>query len=147
MFLWEKNLKPEFDFENPDDFKTLERMVYDCSIDIDGFPPAAYRYFDQLRTLYAEYKYDNLPEEIAKRRKDKIYSNYKEALSAYKLWCKVYSDYQDNIRKAGTKLSDIEKSEDITEIAFTACEAIGLMTGDSEFAKRQMRKFKENKNE
>lgn len=133
--------KPKFDFKNPNDFKKLEKMAYDMTIDISDFPPAAYRYFDKLRTLYAEYKFDNLPEEIAKRRKDEIYSNYKEALSAYELWCKLCSDYQDNIRKAGTMLSDIEKSNDVKDIAVLACEVIGIMMGDENFAPRQKKKI------
>ncbi|MCM1227576.1 MAG: hypothetical protein NC320_09180 [Clostridium sp.] len=31
-----------YDFKDPNDFKILERMAYDCTLDIDNFPPAAY---------------------------------------------------------------------------------------------------------
>lgn len=138
---YKRYLKPKFDFKNPDDFKKLEKMAYDATIDISGFPPAAYRYFDKLRILYAEYKHGNLSAEAAKRRKGEIYSEYKEALSAYDLWRSVYRDHQDNIRKAGTMLSDIEKSYNANDIALLACEAIGIMTGDESFASRQRKKI------
>lgn len=135
--------KPEFDFKNPDDFKKLEKMAYDMTIDISDFPPAAYRYFDKLRMLYAEYKYNNLPLETAKYRKNKIYSNYKEALSAYEQHLSVYGSYQDNIRKAGTLLSDIEKTKNVKDIAVLACKVIGIMIGDESFFPRQMKKLNE----
>ena len=137
--------KPEFDFNDPEDFKKLEKMAYDVTIDISGFPPAAYRYFDQLRIIYAEYKYDNLPKEVAANRKAKIYRDYKETISVYEQWCSVYKSYQDNIRKAGTLMNDIEKSDNAEDIAALACEVIGIMTGDASFASRQKKKLKGGK--
>lgn len=134
--------RPEFDFNDPEDFKKLEKMAYDVTIDISRFPPAAYRYFDQLRIIYAEYKYDNLPKEVAASRKAKIFSDYKETISAYEQWRSVYKAYQDNIRKAGTLMNDIEKSNTTEDIALLACEVIGIMTGDESFAPRQKKKLK-----
>ncbi len=134
--------RPEFDFNDPEDFKKLEKMAYDVTIDISRFPPAAYRYFDQLRIIYAEYKYDNLPKEVAASRKAKIFSDYKETISAYEQWRSVYKAYQDNIRKAGTLMNDIEKSNTAEDIALLACEVIGIMTGDESFAPRQKKKLK-----
>lgn len=134
-------VKPEFDFKNPEDFKKLEKMAYDMSIDISGFPPAAYRYFDKLKILYAEFKYDSLPKEIAERQKLKLYADYIEATSAYEQWVDDIGERQDNIRKAGTLLSDIEKAYDVKTVAELACEVIGIMTGDKCFFERQRKKW------
>ena len=139
--------KLKFDFNNPEDFKKLEKMAYDVTIDISEFPPAAYRYFDRLRIIYAEYKYDNLPKEVAANRKAKIYSDYKETISAYEQWCSVYKSYQDNICKAGTLINDIEKSDNVKDIAILACEVIGIMTGDASFTQRQKKKLKGGRHE
>ena len=130
-----------YDFKNPEEFKTLEKQAYDMSIDIEEFPPAAYRYFDKLRTLYASFKYDNLSKEDAEAEKRKIYSDYIKALNSYDMWCGMYAQYQENIRQCGQILSDIEKSKDVTEIALLACTAISLMTNDRNFIKRQERKI------
>ncbi len=94
-----------------------------------------------LRYLYKSWHKGEIAENDAKVEKQKILGEYERYKTAYVDWCKVYSDYQDNIRKAGTLLSDIEKSEDISEIAVTACKVIGIMTGDESFIKRQERKF------
>ena len=133
--------KTEFDFNNPDDFRKLERMAYDMTIEIDDFPPAAYRYFDKLRNLYARFKFDNLSKQSAEAEKKKLYSDYTEANEAYRHWCDTHKAYQDSIRKADVLMSDIEKSHDTADIALKACEVVGILTGDDSFASRQMRKI------
>ena len=132
-----------YDFNNPEHFRILEKQAYDGTVEVDGFPPAAYRYFDSLRMLYARYKYDNLGKDEAQAQKQKLLTEYKEARGSYDLFCSVYKAYQENIRKTAMLLSDIEKSRDIREVALKACECIQLMTGDAEFLKRQEVKFRE----
>lgn len=138
----------KYDFKNSEHFKKLEKQAYDGIIDVTGFPPAAYRYFDSLRLLYARYKYDGVSKDEAKAAKQKLLADYKEAAEAYEMFCAVHRNYQENIIKAGTLLSDIEKSDDAVTIALKACECIQLMTGEFEFLKRQRKKIlKEEKNE
>lgn len=134
----------KYDFQNPEHFKALEKQAYDGTIEVAGFPPAAYRYFDSLRLLYARFKYDNLSKEDALAKKQKLLTQYNEDTAAIIGMKSAYQYYQDNIRKAGTLLSDIEKSSDIKEIALIACEAIQCMTGEMNFLKRQKKKIEEN---
>lgn len=130
-----------YDFKNPEHFKALERQTYDGVIDVSGFPPAAYRYFDSLRLLYARYKYDNLSNSEAAARKKKLLAQYNEAVSAYEYWTAACKYYQENIRKAGTRLSDMEKSADIFEALSIAAEIIEAFTNDRNFAKRIRKKY------
>lgn len=130
-----------YDFKNPEHFKILERQAYDGVIDVSGFPPAAYRYFDSLRLLYARYKYDNLSNSEAAARKKKLLAQYNEAVSAYEYWTAACKYYQENIRKAGTRLSDMEKSADIFEALSIAAEIIEAFTNDRNFAKRIRKKY------
>lgn len=130
-----------YDFSDPKQFKALERQAYDGTVDVSRFPPAAYRYFDSLRLLYARYKYDNLSKEDAAAEKQKLLAQYNEATAAVMGMKSAYQYYQDNIRKAGSLLSQIEKSHNIAEIAMLACECIGMMTNDTGFLKRQKSKF------
>lgn len=131
----------KYDFNDPEHFKKLEKQAYDGIIDVTGFPPAAYRYFDSLRKLYAEYKYDNLGKAEALAAKQKLLADYKEAAEAYEMFCTVHRNYQENIIKAGSLLSDIEKADDVVTIALKACECIQIMTGEFEFLKRQRKKI------
>lgn len=132
----------KYDFNNPEHFKKLERQAYDGTIDVTGFPPAAYRYFDRLRLLYYRYKYDGLSKSQAESEKKKLVAEYKEAVSAYENWCAVYKEHQDNIRKSEMMMSDIEKTTSVNEIAVKACNIIAILTGESSFGKRQATKIK-----
>lgn len=133
----------KYDFNNPEHFKVLERQAYDGVIDISDFPPAAYRYFDCLRILYEEYKFKGLSMEEAQQRKQKLLHKYSEATAVIAGMTAAYHHYQDNIRKAGTLLSEIEKADDVRIMLDYATEAIGCMTGDENFHKRIKKKVEE----
>ena len=96
---------------------------------------------DSLRLLYARYKYDNLSNSEAAARKKKLLAQYNEAVSAYEYWTAACKYYQENIRKAGTRLSDMEKSADIFEALSIAAEIIEAFTNDRNFAKRIRKKY------
>lgn len=83
----------------------------------------------------------NLSKEDAAAEKQKLLAQYNEATAAVMGMKSAYQYYQDNIRKAGSLLSQIEKSHNIAEIAMLACECIGMMTNDTDFLKRQKSKF------
>ena len=99
-----------------------------------------------LRYLYKSWHTGVTTTENAKSEKQKILGEYERFEKAYSDWCKLCSDYQDNIRKAGTMLSDIEKSKDAKDIAVLACEVIGIMIGDESFSSRQKKKITGGKN-
>lgn len=101
--------------------------------------------YTSLRALYNDWHKGNIHTEKAKAEKSRILSQCRRYDEEYAAMTVAYALYQSNIRKSGTLLSDIEKSDDILIIAMKACECVGLLTGDDEFLKRQMNKFKEKK--
>ncbi|WP_295088224.1 hypothetical protein [Ruminococcus sp.] len=127
-------MKRTIDFSDADVRKRLERQAYDGTLDVSDFPPAEYMYFSELRRIYYDYKFESLSKEDAELKKRLLIRRYNEAASEHIMFCRVYKDYQNNIRKAGTLISQIHKSHDIREIAQLACAAIGLMQGDNSFA-------------
>lgn len=97
--------------------------------------------YASLRALYRQYKCRQISKDDAKAEKLKIISECSDFEKHYNEWCAMYAQFQENIRKCGTLLSDIEKSDNVTEIALLACTAISLMTGERDFIKRQERKL------
>lgn len=95
-----------------------------------------------MRALYSSWRKGDISKNDGAAEKKKIISKCERFDNEYQLWCSVYGAYQDNIRKAGTMLSDIEKSKNVEDISLKACEVVGIMTGDKSFAKRQERKIK-----
>lgn len=103
--------------------------------------------YQAFANLYTRLNLKQIVRDQAKIEKKRILKTYAQMKSENERYMTVYGEYQDNIRNAGTLISEVEKSQDIREIAMKACECIGLMTGDTEFLKRQMNKFKEEKSD
>lgn len=131
----------KYDFSNPKHWKAMEKQAHDGTLDFSRFPPAAYRYFSELTKLYHAYRFESLDMASAQSRKKKLHAQYRESVIAFEGAQAAFKDYQNNIRKAGTLLSEIEKAVSADRIASLACEVIGLFTGDQGFADRQRRKM------
>ena len=136
-------MKIILNFKNPDEFKRLERQAYDGTIDVSDFPPAEYMYFSELRKIYYAFKFDGLSREEASRKKNILLRRYHEAVSEHEKYCEVYKEYQGNILRAGTLISEINKAKSIYGIAVLACTAIGLMQGERTFADRMKHKMED----
>ena len=94
-----------------------------------------------LKALYADFKKGYIDKQSAADTKVRIVAKCEEHDKAYTEWRADHKERQECIRKVGTLLSDIEKEQDIKSAAFMAFMAIGRMTGDENFAKRQSKKW------
>lgn len=97
--------------------------------------------FTTLRALYLSYYSGMTDKESARLEKKLALSGFNGFESERMAWTLAAKHYQQNIRRAGTLLSDIEKSKDTTEMILLSAEAIGLMTGDEGFRKRIAKKL------
>ena len=93
-------------------------------------------YFSELRKIYYDFKFNEISKEDAENRKRKLLRRYNEAVAEYENFRRVYREYQDNLRRAGTIIAQINKSESTEKIAELACTVIGLMLGDDSFVPR-----------
>ena len=90
--------------------------------------------FRQLRALYTEYRVGKYTREQARLEKGVIYADFE---STEKLFS-VMEEYQDNIRKAGTLRSDIDKAKTVEDKLRYALECIEAMTGEAGFSRRNL---------
>ena len=119
-------------------FKKLESECYTDTLDFDFFPAAEYKYFSRLRKIYSDYKFGGLDKDTAAKRKAGIYADYRLDAERDGLIGKVYAEYQDNIRKAGTLRSEIDKAKTAEDKLRYALECIEAMTGETGFARRNL---------
>lgn len=138
-------MKIKIDFNNPEDFRRAERLTYDGTLDYFDFPPPEYKYFAELRRIYQAFKFEGLSQQDAERQKKSLLIDYRKYLETFGSAVQTYRNYQDNIRKSGTLISRLYKSEDVYEIAVLACNAVGLMRGDSSFTHDMTKKLEELK--
>lgn len=136
--------------KDSDYFKKLKTECWEAAsndkeIDFSKLPPPEYKYFSELYWLYNDLSHKKISKEEAAER-DRV--NYKEFVE--------YADKQldyihgriiinDNIHKAGTLLSEIEKATTAETVALKACEAIGCMIDDEGFLKRYLNRVGEQK--
>lgn len=90
--------------------------------------------FRQLRALYTEYRAGKYTREQARIEKGIIYADFE---STEKLFS-VMAEYQNNIRKAGTLRSEIDKAVTAEDKLRYALECIEVMTGETGFARRNL---------
>ena len=131
-------------FQDEAIFKKLESECYTDTLDFDSFPAAEYKYFSRLRKIYSDYKFGGLDKDTAAKRKAGIYADYKQDAERDGLIGKVYAEYQLNIRKAGTIRSEIDKAVTAEDKLRYALECIEAMTGETGFAKRNLKELKMN---
>ena len=131
----------KIDLKDPAVWAELERQAYDGTVDVSRMPAPAYQYFSKLAALYRAYRFDGLPKEEAENEKRLLLRNYHRQVQEIQQAREVYAEYQNAVRTAELKMSECEKAKTPQEIARIACEIVGLLTGDSSFAPRQMRKL------
>lgn len=90
--------------------------------------------FRQLRALYTEYRAGKYTREQARIEKGVIYADFE---STNKLFS-VMAEYQNNIRKAGTLRSEIDKAVTAEDKLRYALECIEAMTGETGFSRRNL---------
>ena len=131
-------------FQNEEIFKKLESECYTDTLDFDSFPAAEYKYFSRLRKIFSDYKFNGLDKDTAAKRKAVIYAEYKQDAERDGLIGRVYAEYEENIRKAGTLRSDIDKAVTAEDKLRYCLECIEAMTGETGFAKRNLKELKMN---
>ena len=119
-------------------FKKLESECYTDTLAFENFPAAEYKYFSKLRKIFSDYKFNGLDKDTAAKRKAGIYADYRQDAERDGLIGKIYAEYQNNIRKAGTLRSDIDKAVTAEDKLRYALECIEAMTGETGFARRNL---------
>lgn len=124
-------------------WSALERQAYDGTVNLLPLPPAAYKYFSELTAVYRAFRFEGMPKEDAENRKRLLRKDYERQVAEIHRAREVFAEYQENVKKTELLCTEIEKANDIREIALTACKIIGLLTGDGSFYERQRRKIEE----
>ena len=131
------------DFRDAGVLAAMERQAYEGTVNLAPLPPPAYKYFAELTAVYYAFRFEGMPKEDAENRKRLLRKAYDEQVSEIHRAREVFAEYQENVKKTELLCTEIEKANDIREIALTACKIIGLLTGDGSFYERQRRKIEE----
>ena len=135
-----KNLrKPLPNFKDSDVWKNLKRQCYDGTLDYEDYPADEYKYFDRLRLTYLEFKFNRLPQEEAATRERLLLKEYQQAKQTASRSLEVYREYQANIKRLDSLRIEINKAQTVEGKLRAALEIVGIVTGDGNFANRNLK--------
>lgn len=131
--------KPKFPrFSDPEVWEELSRQCYNGCLDYSSYPADEYKYFDKLRLLYLEFKFNGMDKQTAAELKRKLYREYTESKRRQAVSLEVYTVYQDNIKRFEERMILINKENDPCKKLKLALEIIGLITNNSVFPEINM---------
>ena len=112
--------------------------------DISSLDPAEYKFLDLYRQLIVEYKQgvktlDECRESGKLLRKE--YENNKQTAARS---LEVYREYQANIKRLDSLRIEINKAQTVEGKLRAALEIVGIVTGDGDFANRNLKGIDEN---
>ena len=140
-----RNLKkPLPNFKVPDVWKSLKRQCFDGELFYEDFPADEYKYFDRLRTTYLEYQANVLSKPEAAERERLLLREYQQSKQTAARSLEVYREYQTNIKRLNGLRIEINKAQTVEGKLRAALEIVGIVTGDGDFMKRNLKGIDEN---
>lgn len=130
--------KPLPDFSSEEVWKELKRQCYDGTIEYENFPAAEYKYFDRLRIVYLEYKFNDMPKEEAMQQEHMLLDEYRRSKEKSVQGLMVCRKYQDNIKRLEHLKIQVNKARSYKDKLRPALEMIGLITDDESFLRINM---------
>jgi len=115
----------------------IERLAYHGEPMPDSATLLELGYYTALRKIYSDYADGKITQEDGARLKDAL----RQKMDDENGRAKAYARYQDAIRVCGTLRADINKSNDIHEIADKLLQCVALMTGDTYFYDNNYKKL------
>ena len=139
-----RNDKTLPDFKDPDIWNGLKKQCYDGGLIYNDFPADEYKYFDRLRTVYLEYQANVFSKSEAAERERLLLKEYQQSKQTAARSLEVYREYQANIKRLDSLRIEINKAQTVEGKLRAALEIVGIVTGDGDFANRNLKGIDEN---
>ena len=127
------------DFGDPDIWNGLKKQCYSCKLIYKDFPADEYKYFDRLQMIYREYRTGDIPKSEAEAQEQLLIKEYQNAKQTASRSLEVYRQYQANIKRLDSLRIEINKADTLEGKLRAALEIVGIVTGDGDFANRNLK--------
>ena len=132
------------DFGDPDIWNELKKQCYSGKLIYKDFPADEYKYFDRLQMIYREYRAGDIPKAEAEAQERLLLKEYQQAKQTASRSLEVYREYQANIKRLDSLRIEINKADTLEGKLRAALEIVGIVTGDGDFVRRNMKGIDEN---
>ena len=127
------------DFGDPDIWNGLKKQCYSGKLIYKDFPADEYKYFDRLQMIYREYRAGDIPKSEAEAQEQLLIKEYRNAKQTAARSLEVYREYQANIKRLDSLRIEINKAQTVEGKLRAALEIVGIVTGDGDFANRNLK--------
>ena len=127
------------DFGDPDIWNGLKKQCYSGKLIYRDFPADEYKYFDRLQMIYREYRAGDMTKSEAEAQEQLIIKEYRNAKQTAARSLEVYREYQANIKRLNGLRVEINKADTLEGKLRPALEIVGIVTGDGDFMKRNLK--------
>ena len=132
------------DFGDPDIWNGLKKHCYSGKLIYKDFPADEYKYFDRLQMIYREYRAGDIRKKDAEAEERLLLKEYQQAKQTASRSLEVYREYQANIKRFDSLRIEINKADTVEGKLRAALEIVGIVTGDGDFANRNLKGIDEN---
>ena len=132
------------DFGDPDVWNGLKKQCYDGRLIYKDYPADEYKYFDRLQMIYREYRAGDIRKKDAEAEERLLLKEYQQAKQTASRSLEVYQEYQKNIKRLDSLRIEINKADTLEGKLRAALEIVGIVTGDGDFTRRNLKGIDEN---
>ena len=112
--------------------------------DIRELAPAEYKFLDLYRELIMEYRQGEKTKAECQEIGKLLRKEYEENKQTASRSLEVYREYQANIKRFDSLRIEINKAQTVEGKLRAALEIVGIVTGDGDFANRNLKGIDEN---
>ena len=123
-----------------DNLPELERQAWRGTLDYSGFHACEFKFLATIEQLGNRCRRDNIPAELLRGDVEKARKIYRREREELQYGLDINSKYQDAIRRSDRLRIAVEKAATIEDKLRFALECVELLTNETEFAVRNLRK-------
>ena len=125
-------------FNDPEQFRQLERPAYDGQIDFNSFTAAEYRYFDRVQNAGYRVRHEGYPKDFARQDISMAKRDYLNDLDTLQDNLRAQKQYTEARIRMGQLVNEIYKEHSPLGKLRLALEFVELTIGEDGLASRNL---------
>lgn len=132
--------KIDFKTISEDEFLEMERKAWSGVLEYEDFPAPEYKFFDTVRKLGEQCRFDKVPAELLKGDIVTARKVYRKERGDMQYGLDINMKYQDAIKRSDQLRIAVDKAGSAEDKLRFALECVELLTDEAGFAARNLRK-------
>ena len=128
----------KINFNDPEQFRQLERQAYDGQLDFNDFPAAEHRYFDRVQNAGYRVRHEGYPKDFARQDISMAKRDYLNDLDTLQDNLRAQKQYTEARIRMGQLVNEIYKEHSPLGKRRLALEFVELTIGEDGLASRNL---------